>query len=362
MAKQLEVNTDEKKAKTTREAFLGGIFMLLVLLSSIGYIVLTGQLKSCIEALFQVRLEWVCVCAFIMLAYLIFGGLAYRVAVYTATKSHISFSVDCAVEAAGTFFGNLTPSMIGSFPAQLWELCQAGLSVGKASAIQIVRFGMYTLVSAVLGFVLLLITWPYFSAHYPNAVWLNIVLIVCKGLQLLVLLVASLFPQFLIKLARGLFSLINKLGIKKVAEYGDKWISNLQNQVGMYAKAFRSVIKNVRAIFILFAYSLIQLLLFYATPYFILLAFNFDASFLVVLTAGTMLQFLANAIPLPGGTGGIEASFAVFFGPLFGAKATAAYLVWRLITFYGYTIVCGVVSFFPKYRGQHSGHDQAASK
>lgn len=343
------LHTNEAKSK--KSAFLGGIFMAVVLLGSIFYLGFSGQLKTCFEALKDVNYSFVILCAGFVGGYLLLGGLCYRISVKAATTHKLDYKTDCIIEAAGTFFGNLTPAMAAAFPVQLWKLFQTGLDLGEASAVQMVRFGTYTLVSSFLGLFLLIFTWPYFSAHYPEAVWLNVVLIVLKCGQVALLVLASLFPHFVIRVAQKLLSLFSKLGFKKASEKGDEWLAQLSKQVGLYAEAFRSVIKNVRALILLLFATLLQVLLFYATPFIILLAFGKAPFFFVALTAGTMVQFLASTIPLPGGTGGIEASFAVFFGPLFGSlEATAGYLVWRLVTYYGYTIFCGIVSMIPVKR------------
>ena len=75
-------------------------------------------------------------------------------------------------------------------------------------------------------------------------------------------------------------------------------------------------------------------------PYFVLLAFGkHDVDFISCLAAGAFIQLLSSAVPLPGGTGGAEGGFALFLGHFFGPSATAGYLVWRIITFFGPTIL-----------------------
>ncbi|MDU5893603.1 MAG: lysylphosphatidylglycerol synthase domain-containing protein, partial [Atopobium minutum] len=78
---------------------------------------------------------------------------------------------------------------------------------------------------------------------------------------------------------------------------------------------------------------------FYTIPWFVLNAFGQSADFWACLAAGSMVQMVATAVPLPGGTGGVESGFALFYGPLFGASATAGYLVWRIVTFFAPTIL-----------------------
>ena len=86
--------------------------------------------------------------------------------------------------------------------------------------------------------------------------------------------------------------------------------------------------------------TMAQLAFFYMVPYFVLLAFGkHDVDFISCLAAGAFIQLLSSAVPLPGGTGGAEGGFALFLGHFFGPSATAGYLVWRIITFFGPTIL-----------------------
>ena len=58
-----------------------------------------------------------------------------------------------------------------------------------------------------------------------------------------------------------------------------------------------------------------------------------DADLVTCLAAGSMLELLTSAVPLPGGEGGAEVGFATLFRPIFGTTITAAYVVWRFIEY-----------------------------
>ena len=82
--------------------------------------------------------------------------------------------------------------------------------------------------------------------------------------------------------------------------------------------------------------SMSQLACQYALGWFVARAFGFhDADLVTCLAAGSMLELLTSAIPLPGGEGGAEVGFAMLFSPIFGSTITAAYVVWRFIEYVG---------------------------
>jgi uncharacterized protein (TIRG00374 family) len=86
--------------------------------------------------------------------------------------------------------------------------------------------------------------------------------------------------------------------------------------------------------------TMAQLACFYMIPWFVLRAFGTTGDFLNCLAAGSMVQMVATAVPLPGGTGGAEGSFYMFYGPMFGAlNINAGFLVWRIVTFFAPTFL-----------------------
>lgn len=86
---------------------------------------------------------WLAAACFCMFLYLFFGIVAYAIAVWLDPNSPVGIRDLISVEASGIFFGNLTPMMMGSTPAQIYRLTKAGQNVGEAGATQFTRFIVY---------------------------------------------------------------------------------------------------------------------------------------------------------------------------------------------------------------------------
>lgn len=341
----LDESSAQKKAKkSAKSALYGSIFMACVLAANMIYIVATGQLQTTIDALKDVDAGWLWICALLLLCYLLCGTLAYIVSSLLDKKGKEGVLDLVSVEAAGTFYGNLTPMMVGSLAAQLWRLIRAGLSFGEASAIQITRFSLYQTAQVFVAVVLLGLSWNTFSLHYPGLVWLNIVLVVLKLGQLAVLFAVAFFPNWVTKITQIIFSFIRRHHISFLERHVESWETNVAKELAQFKSAFRPVFKRPRSLVCILIVSMAQVCLLYMTPWFVMKAFGIDANFFEVFTAGTMVQFAASSIPLPGGTGGIEAAFIAYFSRILGALTIPVYLVWRLLTFYGYTVVTGIAS------------------
>lgn len=341
---QDEADIQSKAKKSARSALYGSLFMLVVLGANIAYVVLSGQLKTTLDALHDLKVVWLWICCGVLVLYLLSGTLAYVVSALLDKKGKEGILDLMSVEAAGTFYGNLTPMMVGSLPAQLWRLIKAGLSFGEASAIQITRFSLYQAAQVFVALVLLGISWSTFAEHYPALIWLNLLLVVLKLVQLLVLIAIAFFPNWVAKVTSAVFNFVRKHHISFLEKHVSVWEANVTKELGQFKKAFRTVFAKPRSLVMILLVSIVQVCLLYITPWIVMKAFSVEADFWEVFTAGTMVQFAASSIPLPGGTGGIEAAFIAYFSRFLGAVTVPVYLVWRLLTFYGYTVITGIAS------------------
>ena len=173
----------------------------------------------------------------------------------------------------------------------------------------------------------------FFLETYGDIVFVNIVVFIIQTAQALGLLCVCLFPRFVNRVGHwglGFASRHGWLSRERVERYEDV----LQTQVMSFGGTFRDSFRHKESLALTLLVTLGQMLAFYAVPWFVLRAFGGDADFVTCLAAASMVQMIGNSVPLPGGTGGNEAGFALFFGPIFGSAAAAGFIVWRLITFF----------------------------
>ena len=344
MGSQDAKDSKARARSNTRKALIGGLFMVVVLVVSLVYIERSGQGHSFREALAQAKLSWMLAMVGVMALYLLFGTLAFVLETLIARKAPAGILDLVSVEAAGTFFGNLTPMMAGSVPGQIWRLLEAGLDFGTATAVQINRFLLFQAAEILLAGGLLLCNWPYFFSHYGIVVWINVAVFGFKLLQALALLIMCLRPKWVAKLGERLCNWIKKRNLFGLGAKADGWAQAISTQVTQFSSTFRAAMKHRWIMLFMLIVSILQQFCLFCSPWFVLQALNIHVDFWLVVCAGSMVQLLASAIPLPGGTGGIEASFATFFAPWMGSAAAAGYILWRLVTYYLYTALCGAAT------------------
>lgn len=316
----------------------GAIFIGCVLIIYVVYLVVTGQVAQFWEAMSNVQAGWLAVACVSMLLYLIFGIAAYAIAVWLDPQSPVGIRDLISVEASGIFFGNLTPMMMGSTPAQIYRLTKAGQNVGEAGAIQFTRFIVYQFGLVAWGAILLIAKMPFFAAQYGDITLLCVFSFGGHVCILLGIFAIALMPRMVMRVAHWLISVLERMGIAKDKTAG--WHDFVDNEVMAFSDKFKLAAGHLSSMALTVVITMLQLAFFYLVPYFLMLSFgHHDVDFFSVMAASAFVQLLSSAVPLPGGTGGAEGGFALFLGHFYGSAATAGYLLWRLITFIAPTIL-----------------------
>lgn len=324
-------------ADDTKRARQGAIFILIVLVIYLVYLVFSGQMSSFLKALSRVDSAWLLGACIAFVFYFIFGVLAYGIAVWLDHDSPVGIRDLMSVEASGIFFGNLTPLMAGAVPSQIFRLTRTGLDAGLASATQFTRFIVFHFGLVLFAALMLLFKFSFFLNTYGDIVLINLIAFGMQVIQLIILFVMCLCPRFVSKFGNLFIRFLSRRGWLKNKQ---KWDHLFNEQVREFSWAFKSAAMHLPSMALTLVVTMAQLACFYVIPWFLIHAFGGQADFLECLAAASMVQMVASAVPLPGGTGGAEGGFALFFGPLFGAgTAAAGYLVWRLVTFIGPTIL-----------------------
>lgn len=345
-AKKVPVKVSSGSARTSRpapeqgdnktQARKGAIFLSAVVLIYIVYLVLTGQMATFIEALSGVDTTWVLLAALCYVFYFIFGVMAYAIAVYLDHDSPVGIRDLMSVEASGIFFGNLTPMMAGAVPSQIYRLTRTGLDVGEASATQFTRFIMFQLAVVLFAAMMLVAKLGFFFETYGNIVLLNLVVFGVHLAECIALFVICLCPNLVMRFGNWAIELLAGHGLLKNRAHWDEMVNV---QVIEFSEAFKRAAQDIPSMALTLVVTMLQLASLYTIPWFVLKAFGITADFIECLAAGSMVQMVASAVPLPGGTGGAEGGFVMFYGKMFGAAITAGFLVWRIVTFFAPTIL-----------------------
>jgi uncharacterized protein (TIRG00374 family) len=325
---QSTTNRERDELKSIRKPviFLGAVMVVYIL-----YIVFSGQLDEFVGALAGVDIWWVVRGAACMLCYYLLGVMGYAVPVSRDKDSPLGFRDLMSAEAAGIFFSYLSPGGAGSAPARIYRLTRAGLTVGAASALQCTRYIIYEAAEGIFAAIMLIFRYQYFVSTVGNFAVIGLVLFGAKIIAVTGLILFCVFPRFVRRIGNTGIRLLEKTPLK--LDYAG-WRDALNNQSQEFSDGFKSSAKDWKMMAFAVLISMSQLTCQYALGWFVAHAFGFhDADLVTCLAAGSMLELLTSAVPLPGGEGGAEVGFAMLFGPIFGSTVSASYVVWRFIEY-----------------------------
>jgi len=259
------------------------------------------------------------------------------------------------VSTVGKYFDAITPFSVGGQPSQIINLTRAGVSPGVATSIPIIKLIIYNIVYTlvILGFLLFGI--PFLPVESNLVEFFKIFL---KFFAYLGLIFTALVSVVFILIGSG--KIIGRSMVRSVVRLGYKLhlvkdyrksYNKIMNQVLEYQSSIQYLRKNKGTLFLCIFFGIIEALAYFAIPFTVVMAFT-SATVVGTSAIFTMLficivkfmicQMASVVIPLPGGTGMMEISFAILFGgsSMLGGYFAFGLLAWRFLTYY-FTIVQG---------------------
>lgn len=280
-----------------------------------------------------------------LLSYLSWGilpGLMIAVAVtmlrvwFISTKikllaeGELSWNACLRVTLTWDFASALTPSTIGGAPVATFAMTREGMQLGKSTAM--ILYGvLLDQIWYAMAVPILFIAGVWFEVIPPEIGFVGAATMVLIYIGLVVhgavlgygLLVR---PSAVGKLAGTIFSIpfLRRYRKKVMAE-----ASNLEEYSAVLKQ--KSFAFNMKAFYL----SVMAWLCRIAVPVIVILSL-IPADVVMLLLRSLAMNLGSLAIPTPGGSGGIEALFALFMGPLIERESFIglSLFLWRFITYY----------------------------
>ncbi|WP_179396293.1 lysylphosphatidylglycerol synthase transmembrane domain-containing protein [Lacticaseibacillus absianus] len=291
------------------------------------------QVRQVIHTLRHLQLWWLLVATLMMLASWLVETLVVQIFVQHEGE-RLSFGAALRVPLVEQLFNNITPFASGGQPAQLVALMQAGVEGGRASSILLMKFIVYQFM-VLINFVITLVL----GFHQMASRFGPLAFLIIFGFVIHVTVIAGLLlVMYHYRFTKRLVGWIVRVA---------GWFVGAQRQAMMQATMDEKIdtfyaeslhLKQAKGkVLRAAALTLVQLLLYYAVPYFVLRCFGVtNVSLVEVIVLHVMIVMIVSLFPIPGGTGGAEYSFKTLFAtyvPL-PSQLVLAMLLWRLLTYY----------------------------
>ena len=294
------------------------------------------------------NLLWLGLAGVFYLLFWLGDAISLHLMVGQIAGTKIKFIESMRVAIVGTLFSCLTPSATGGQPMQIIRLRKSGVSVGKSTAIFTIRFITYQLTIILMTAFLMIFRYRYFAGRVTNLQFLAIIGFVVCLLSVLALIVASIFPKFTKKIISGLVKLLAGL---RLIRHPKKMLVRINYVIDDFSNWPTIVAKNKRILWQQCLISFVQMAFYFMIGLFVFRAISPEkVDLTLVMTAAAMVWMSSAFVPLPGGSGGAESSFLLFFGAVYHhSPLGAALLAWRSVTFY-LPIVVGSAMLFAESR------------
>lgn len=285
---------------------------------------------------------------FLILAILVFPTIMfcdfirYNMLIKQATKKHRPF-LAYKLSAIGRYYDYITPLATGGQPFQIYYLTSRGVKASSAISIPLARYIIQQIVFAFISLFLLIGSLTFLKDQFTTATGATLVSLaswVGFGISFFVVFVTIILSSSRLghKVVIGVLKVLKKIRIVK--NY-DKHYNKLIRVVEEYQRTMKFFAKSPKLLVAMTAFSVLVLLTQYSAPFLIYCAFGYAPSFDIwyqIVIVSLMIDLACSFIPLPGGSGVAELSFATMFTALFSSGTFWAMLVWRLITYYSFVL------------------------
>ncbi len=242
------------------------------------------------------------------------------------------------------FFNGITPFASGGQPIQIYELSKEGIDTTKATMVIVQSFLIFQFTIIVLGIISVLLNISFNLFHLTSLMFWMLIF----GFSLNIF---AFLAVYIISCSKGANNKLNKL-INKLIDK-NKFIKNKEEKKLNLSKHFKEyyegfcLLKNNKKMFTkCFLLEILSLIILFIIPQSIFNALNInhDLNLLITSIISTYIFIVGSYIPIPGGTGGIEYSFLVFFKSFTTTGAlTSGLIVWRFVTYYAPVAIGGIV-------------------
>ncbi len=339
--------------KTLKKLFSSYIFnfaLIIGIAALVMYLTIRDNPKEIFEALKRADKLWIGITVLAVISIRLFSGLAIKLEC-NLTFPKYTFLQGVENAFVGGLFNEITPSASGGQFAQIFIFRKQGIPMTEAAGVLWMNFIIYQTTMVVSVFLLILLKFREFYVKYSQ-----FFVIVLFGFAVNAVVIVGLwalvkFPKFYTWLSTRGIEIGHKLHLVKDKEKAlsslNEYLERFQNEVNILSQHKEMVAKVALA-------HLMRLLVYYSIPYFCARALHIPMKpgiLLDVITLSSFVSMINAFIPLPGASGGTEATFLLMFGTIFKPlDVRMVMLLWRFMTYYFDMMIGALVFLIAKNR------------
>jgi uncharacterized protein (TIRG00374 family) len=227
----------------------------------------------------------------------------------------------------------ITPFATGGQPMQIIAMAQAGIEVGRAGSISLMKFVVYQTMIVVNFLVAMVIGYQYIADKLHAWALLVLFGFVVHFAVIGALLMVMYWPAMTSRLTQLLLTPVKWFNRDRYLRLE----TSVQASVTSFHAETQRLSKDWRTMLWMMLLTFLQLLVYYLIPYFILLGLGATHVNIILVTAlHVLIVMVISLFPIPGGSGGAEVGFSMVFSTFLtsGTLLVIAMMIWRIITYY----------------------------
>lgn len=328
-----------------KKGFLKNIVLLIsIVVFLIIMIISLGDIKTIIKTLLEANYWFILVIIGLMIVYFILWPISLAILIRKEDKN-IKKNDAYLIGASEFFFNGITPFSSGGQPFQAYALKQKGMKLSSSTSVLMLNFIIYQFVINIFSILAILFYFNRIKTVIDNLIWIAVIGFTMNFLILVLLIllaisskVGTIIHKFLVWLSH--FKLFRRLE-SKIPSF-DLYVKEVQ-------AAFKTIHTRKIQILLSLVLKIISLAIYYAVPYFGMLALRIDVGFENIFFIISMTCFsltMVTWIPTPGSSGGAELTFSAIF-MIFAISTNLSIslmLIWRFCTYY-LTMIYGFIAY-----------------
>ncbi len=337
-----------EKLKKLMKSYVFNIFLVITFTGFILWITIKDNYHEIISMLSKVDLRWLFVVVALAIFYqVIIGWILKRLTILS--NPHYTLKQGVINAFVASFFHGVTPSASGGQIAQVYIFKKQGVGLTDAASILWMDFIVYqgTMVFSVL--ILILLKFTYFFNNFSQFFFLVLIGFGVNSIIIIGLWALVTFP----KVYRWITTKGIQIGLKlHLIKDREKVLEKLDVQLKRFAKETHKLKTHRQTIVLSITANFLRLFVYYSIPIFCAFSLGVPVGLddvVNILALSSFVSMINCFIPIPGASGGTEATFVLMFSTIFGKiSATSIMILWRLITYYFVMILGGIVFIYAK--------------
>lgn len=323
-------------------------FVILVMTAIVLYFSLKDNYQEIMHQIMTINKFWLFVAFALVICYWFFKAMVLKTSVSNFNKDY-SLKKAFRLIVETNFFHAITPFASGGQPYEIYSLKRDKLRFSEATNVSIQNFIVYQIALVILGITAIICN--YYLAIFPDSSFLKYLVtigFICNFLVIVGLFILTFAKKINKFLLRSIIFILSKLRIVKDKE---KTIDKFQKYLNDFHQGATILMKDKKTFMFMILCNFVALFCLYLIPMVLLFGTGDYTSmngFESIITSAYVM-LIGSFVPIPGGTGGLEYGFIVFYSTFIkGSVLNAIMLMWRFITYYFGMILGAIVLNFKR--------------